>query len=68
MPFFLFVSCHLLIVGRDSLVSTATHHRLNCPGIESRWGQYFQALRLTQPLVQLVSAVFHGGKAAGAWR
>ena len=46
-------------VGRDSVVSIATRHRLDGPGIESRWGQDFLhpsrlALGPTQPPVQWV--------------
>ena len=66
MSFFLFGSCYLLLVGQVSLVSIATRYRLDCPGIESRWGQDFPALGLTQSPVHLVSGIFPGGKAAGA--
>jgi len=45
------------IVGRDSVVGTATRYELDGPGIESRWGRGFphlsrEALGPTQPPTQ----------------
>ena len=64
--------CILVIyVGRDSAVGISTALRLECPGIESRWGRDFPhpsrpALGPTQPPVQ--SVMGHSwGKAAGEW-
>jgi hypothetical protein len=63
------LSCQL---GRDSSVGIATRYELDGPGIESRWGRYFQhptrpALGPTQPPVQWVPG-HSRGKAAEAWR
>jgi hypothetical protein len=60
------------MMGRDSVVSTATRYGLDGPGIESRWGRDFPhpsrlALGPTQPPIQWVPGLFRGGKAAGAW-
>jgi hypothetical protein len=60
-------------VGWDSSVGIATHCRLDGPGIEFWWEQYFLhlfrlALGLTQPPVQLVLDLLPGGKVAGVWR
>ena len=32
----------LYVVGRDSSVGTATRYRLDGPGIEIRWGEFFR--------------------------
>jgi hypothetical protein len=37
-------------VGRDSSVGIATVYRLDCPGIESRWGVKFSALVQAGPV------------------
>ena len=59
--------------GRDGSVGIATRYGLNGPGIESWRGRDFPypcrpSLGLTQPRVQVVTGLFAGGKAAGAWR
>jgi hypothetical protein len=57
-------------VGRDSSVGKAIRCRLECPGIESRWGEIFLT-RLDRPWGPLLYNVYRvspGGKAAGAWR
>ena len=61
-----------LIIGWDSVVGIATHHGLDGPGIESRWGRDFlQPFRLvvgsTQPPIQWVMSLLPKGKAARAW-
>jgi len=60
------------IVGWASVVSKATHYRLDGPGIESRWVQDFPhlsrpALRPTQPPWQWVPGLFPRATVAGAW-
>jgi hypothetical protein len=59
-------------VGRDRPVGIATRYGLDGPGIESRLGRIFpqpprRALVLNQPRQQLVTDLFPGGKAAGAF-
>ena len=59
-------------VGRDSVVGIETHYELDGPGIESRWGRNFPQSAIppvgpTQPPVQWVPGLFHGGEATGAW-
>ena len=53
---------YFFIHGPSSVVSTATAHGLDGPGMESRWGRDFPhlsrpALRPTQPPVQWVPGV-----------
>ena len=53
--------------------STATRYGLDCPGIESGWGEiilhpFRPALGLIQPPVQWVPGPFPGGKMAGEGR
>ena len=53
------------LVGQDSSVDTATHHRLCGSGIDSRWGRDFLhlfrlALWLTQPPIQWISGLSRG--------
>jgi hypothetical protein len=75
--------CNLIIIlskslpiwerSRDSSVGIANRYGIDGPGIESRWGRDFlhpsrPALGPTQPPIQLVSGLFPGGKATGAWR
>jgi hypothetical protein len=59
------------MVGQDSLVSLATHYRLDSPGIKSQWGQDFHVCPdqlWGQPSILYNGfGVFLGGKAAGAW-
>jgi hypothetical protein len=31
----------IIIIGRDSVADIATRYRLDCPGIEFRWGRNF---------------------------
>jgi len=52
-------------VGRDSVVSIATRHELDGPGIESQWRRDFPCP--SSPLNNGYP-IFPGGKAAGAWR
>jgi hypothetical protein len=54
-------------------VTIATRYGLDGPGIETRWRKHFPrssraALGPTQLPVQWITALFSGGKAAGAWR
>lgn len=58
------------VVGRDSIVSIATHYRLDGLGIKFRWGRDFPhpAMGPTDPPIQWVLALFPGGKVAGTWR
>jgi hypothetical protein len=58
-------------MGRDSVVGIATRHGLDCPGMESRWGEVFRT-RPDRPwgppmLLHNGYRVFPGGQAAGAW-
>ena len=60
-------------VSRDSSVSTAARYGLDGPEIESWWVRYLpspfrSALGPTQPPVQCVQSLIHGGKASRAWR
>ena len=55
-----------------SVVSVASRYGLDVLGFEPGWGQEFflscpsrRVLRLTQPPVQWVTALFSGGKATG---
>jgi hypothetical protein len=62
-----------IVQVRDSVISIATRHGLDCPGIESRWGFEFFApvqtgLGALPSLLHNGYRVFPGGKAAGAWR
>jgi hypothetical protein len=55
-----------VILGRDSSVGITTRYRLDCPGIESRWGREFPhpprlPLRSIQPTIQWASAVLSRG-------
>jgi len=57
--------------GRDSSVGIATGYGLHGPGIECRCGRdflhlYRTALGPTQPPIQWILDIFHGGKVAGA--
>jgi hypothetical protein len=70
---FLFSSCILSGVGRDSSISIATRYRLDSPGIESRWRQDFMlptrpSLGPTQPPIQSYRVPFPGCKAVMVWR
>ena len=52
-------------VGRDRSVGIVTRYGLDCPGIESRWGQDFPhpsrpSLRPTQPPIQWVPGISRG--------
>jgi hypothetical protein len=67
-----FIFLPRVVIGRDSVVGTATRYRLDGPGIESRWGRDFlqpsrPALGPTQPPIQWVPGLFPGGKVDRAW-
>jgi len=55
-------------VGRDSIVGIETCYRLDCQGIEFRWGEIFCTCPDWSwgPPTQWYR-VFPGGKVAGAW-
>ena len=60
-------------VSWDNLDGMAIRYGIDVPGIESRWRQKFlhlsrPALGSTQPSIQWVPGLFHGSKAAKAWR
>jgi hypothetical protein len=57
---------YLFIVGSDSSVGIATSYGLDCQGIETLWGRDFlnpsrPAMEPTQPPIQWVPVLFHGG-------
>jgi hypothetical protein len=53
--------CVRACVRRNSSVGIATRYGLDGPGIDSRWGRYFQhPSRLTQPSVQWVPGLLQG--------
>ena len=60
-------------MSRESVVRIATRYGMDGPQIESQCGIDFPylsipTLGLTQSPVQLVTGLFAGGKAVGAWR
>jgi hypothetical protein len=68
-----FFKFNMNLVGWDSSVGVAIRRELDGPGIESRWGRDFPhscrpALGPTQTPIKWAPGLFHGGKAAGAWR
>jgi hypothetical protein len=62
----------IVMLGPGSSVGIATEYGLDGPWIESRWGEIVRKPpdRPWGPLSLLYNGyrVFHGGKAAGAWR
>ena len=69
----LWTRLYLITVGRDSSVDIGTRYIVHCPGIEPRWGEDFSQPSIpaqgpTQPPVQWLPGIFHGGQAAGSWR
>jgi hypothetical protein len=59
------------MVGRDNVVGIVTPYGLDGPGVESRWGQYFQHQKRLAlgpnwfPLQWVLG--YPRGKVAGAW-
>ena len=53
------------LVGQASVVSKATHNRLDRPGIESRWVQDFP--QPSRPALGPTQGLFLRATAAGAW-
>ena len=65
------VFLHNTLVGRDCVVGTATHYRLDRPGIKSQWRARFSTPIQTGPGAHPASytigtGLFPGGKAASA--
>ena len=61
-----------MLVISQGIIKIATHHGLESPGIESRWGRDFghtsrPVLEPIQPNIQWVPGLFPGGKPAGVW-
>ena len=58
-------------VGQDSIVSIATHYRLDSPGMDSQLGVRFSTPLWTGPEFHQPSVQWYwlipGRKAAGAW-
>jgi hypothetical protein len=67
----IFISLHIWLGSRDSVVGIATRYGVEGPGIEFRWDEIFRTYpdRLWGPLSLLYSEYrdFPGVKVAGAW-